>query len=66
MKNQELIGELLAKNPEIQTVLTVAEQARIAENLKSPIEIVYPTDVVPNPRPEHQGSLVIPAATRRA
>lgn len=66
MKEQRFIDDLIKKNPDIRTVLAIAEHARISENLKSPVQIVYPTDVIANPSPEHQGSLVIPAATQKA
>jgi hypothetical protein len=64
-KEQRLIDDLLKENPEIGTVLEIAEQARISENLKTPTVIVYPTDVKPNPSPERQGSLVIPSGIQR-
>lgn len=64
-KEQQLIDALLRENPEVQVVLEIADQARIADSTKAPTIIVSPSDVKANPSPEHQGSLVIPGGTQR-
>lgn len=62
---QEIVDTCLRQNPEIATVLEIANRAKLAESTNA-VSTLGPADVHPVSTPEYQGSRVTPLVTQRA
>jgi len=62
---QEIVDTYLRQNPEIATVLEIANRANLAESANAVVSTLGPADIQPVSTPEYQGSRVTPLVTQR-